>query len=175
MVEKSKLHPFASHLRRGEEILWMSSPSSQMNLERREVLYAVIGTVGLFIVTVLMFARRALTPGNTLPFMIHLAYELSPCCALLAMVFLPTVWALKQRWPTDYDYAVTNLRLLHRYKDQVQTIRLEEIPSVTLLLTGSKHGNLRFGDAFPGWYDLDDAARIQHIIQDARERRLEGV
>lgn len=176
MSEKTKKnHPFASHLLPDEDVLWMSSRVGQVTLQRREVIYALLGTLGLFVVTVLMFARRATTADNSLPFMIHLAYEISPCCSLLAMVFLPTLWLLKGNWPTDYDYAVTNQRLLYRYKDQVQTIRLQNLPPISLLPTGGSHGTLRFGDAFPGWYDLEHAADIQHLIEDARKQRMQEI
>lgn len=170
---KNKDHSFASHLLPSEEILWVSSPVSQMAEQRREVFYALVGTMGLFVVTVLMFARRATAASTTLPLMIHLAYEVSPCCALLAMIFLPTLWLLKQRWPTDYDYAATNERLLYRYKDQVETIRLENMPAVSLILTDTTHGTLRFGDSFPGWYDLEDAVQILDLINDAKRQRIE--
>jgi hypothetical protein len=175
MIEKGKSHPFAGILLPDEEVLWMSSRVSQVALQRREVLYAVFGTVGLFVMTVLLFARRATTTDNAVPFLIHLSYEISPCCSLLAMIFLPTLWALKQRWPTDYDYAVTNRRLLYRYKDHVQAIRLEKLPPVTVSLTGGTHGTLRFDDVFPGWYDLEDAPQLQRLILDAQQQRMQEI
>jgi hypothetical protein len=174
--EKAKKnHPFASYLTPDEDVLWMSSRVGQLALQRREVIYALLGTLGLFVVTVLMFARRATTTDNGLPFLIHLAYEISPCCALLAMVFLPTLWLLNEKWPTDYDYAVTDKRLLYRYKDQVQTIRLEKLPPISLFPTGGTHGTLRFGEAFPGWYDLENATEIQRLIEEARQKRIDEI
>lgn len=174
--EKAKKnHPFARHLLPDEDVLWMSSRVGQEALQRREVIYALFGTLGLFVVTLLMFARRATTADNSLPFMIHLAYEISPCCALLAMVFLPTLWLLNTRWPTDYDYAVTNKRLLYRYKDQAQAIRLEKLPPISLFPTGGTRDTLRFGDAFPGWHDLENAAEIQRLIEDTRQKRMQEI
>lgn len=170
--EKGKTHPFARMLRPNEEVLWMTSRAQQTAQQQREVIYAVLGTIGLFVMTALLFARRATTTDNPLPFLVHLSYEISPCCSLLAMIFLPSIWVIKQRWPTDYDYAVTNERLLYRHKDQVQTIDLEQLSAVSLFLTGETHGRLSFGEAFPGWYDLEDAPRIQRLILEAQQKRL---
>jgi hypothetical protein len=169
---KGKANPFANILMPGEEVVWMSSRVTQTAQQRRDAFYALIGTIGLFVVTAVLFARRATTAPNSLPFVIELAYEISPCCSLLAMIFLPTLWLMNEKWPTDFDYAVTSERLLHRYKDQIQTIQLEDITEVSLLPTGGTHATLQFGDSFPGWYDLENAAQIQRLIYEARKERM---
>lgn len=174
-VKDKSVPPFAGHMHPSEEVLWMSSRVTQNAQQRREALYALIGMLGLLVVTLLLFARRASTTSNVLPFLIHLSYEISPCCSLLATIFLPTLWLLNEKWPTDYDYAVTNERLMHRYKDRIETIRLEDIPSVELFPTGGTHGTLRFGDSFPGWYDLENAAPLLSLINEARERRRQEI
>jgi hypothetical protein len=166
--EKKKSHPFATHLRETEEILWISAESNVISRQR-----ALRMTIGLDIIftvfIILMIAIRGYFSDFEIMAVISIALVSLVLVAPIAAIMVFFVIRTQNR--TRQIYAVTNERLLHRMEGDVKTIALEALPPISVFQSDHSKGTLSFGPFFPMWPDVENAATVKKIIEDAKAQR----
>lgn len=169
--EKGKSHPFAGHLCSTEETLWLSSDfrdstfwQQVQTAEGRAMISMIVFFVGL-----MLMVGLAMMPPAMLAALALVVLVLSTAPVLV-------VWgvrrALKITPNTRVAYAVTNERLLYRSEQTILDLPLEQVGNISLYQTG-RSGTLNFGQTFVEWTNVENAANVKHIIEDARAKRLE--
>jgi hypothetical protein len=168
--EKGKAHPFAGHLRPAEEILWMSSEFRDSALwqmawtaEGRAVISMIVFSVGIL----LMIGLATMPP----------AVLVAVALAVLVLSTAPVlvIWGVRRAFKvspnTRVAHAVTTERLLYRSEQTVLDLPLEQVGHIVLHQAG-RRSTLNFDPLFVEWSDIEDAASVKQIIEDARAKRL---
>jgi hypothetical protein len=172
--KKGNDHPFAPYLFEDEEILWMDGNSKKKSritvLSSDRKLFAALWITGLIIWI-----------GMLLP-VAEISVVISTSCGcifLIGMVYVLAAFWPRPSLPTPTQtpnqgiYALTNRHLFYWNGERVIERALEHISHVHLDPGPGSQGTLTFGNGFPSWPNIDDAAYVKTMIEQARKHRLE--
>jgi len=169
---KGKGNPFAGHLRPTEEVLWMSTEGRDLGM----IWQLARSSQGLAVISMIVFSIgiMMMIVLSTMPPIVLAAVAL--VILILSSFPVLVIWGVHRTFNmprrAKVSYAVTNERLLHRSEDTIFDLPLERIGFIGLKQGQGNRGTLNFGQPYGEWLDIADAARVKHIIEEAREKRL---
>jgi hypothetical protein len=168
--KKGDGNPFAGYLFEDEEILWMDGQKKSLipALPKDNKTFAILWITGM-IIWIAMLSPIA-TPSIVIS-------TSCGCLFLIGMVYaLAAAWPIPAK-PTEMSnkgiYALTNRHLFFWDGSKVIERPLESIPYVHLDPGAGSQGTLSFGGEFPAIPNIEDAAYIKTMIEQAQKHRLE--
>jgi hypothetical protein len=165
--EKSKSHPFAGHLRDTEDIIWMSAQEDTTLWTALQESLPILAIIpGVIVVMVII--------NYVMDFILTTKYKISDTFYLVMVfsiifTFFVKLWLNFRDGQSQRVYGVTNERLLYRNEQTVMTWPLEELLSVSVIKDGQE--SLSFGPLYPIWLNVNNAAAVKQIIEEARAER----
>jgi hypothetical protein len=147
--------PFAGYLAADEQILWMDGPLAAFTT-RRGRFYTAIGAMCVMVFIISL--------GATLAFGLMCA-----ACVVFCGLVISTLHAKDSLRNT---YALTNKHLFLRTDDEVSEMPLEDVPTMRLMPGAGSQGTLSFGGEFPAIPNIEDAAYVKTMIEQAQKDRL---
>jgi hypothetical protein len=148
--------PFAGYLTADEQILWMDGPLAAFSRWRGRF-YTFIAAV--CVLTFVTLSSATLSTGL-----------MCASCVVLFGLFIAT---LRGKESLHDTYALTNKHLFYRTEDEVSELALEDLPPMCLKPGTGSQGTLSFGDEFPPMPNIEDAAYVKTMIEQAQKHRLE--
>jgi hypothetical protein len=170
--EKSKLNPFAGQLRETEEVLWVAARANTVSWQRAVRMGLGIDIViAVFIVLIMAIYQylRGYSFGAVMGIFVATLVLCIPVTCVIVFVAVRSIQRTRQ------TYAVTNERLLYRIEDNVKTTLLEAVTAISLFQGQGAKGTLSFGADFPMWPDVENAAAVKQIIEDAKAQRIQDI
>jgi hypothetical protein len=165
--KKDDGNPFAGYLYEDEKMLWMDgSLRATVPNDRKTFAYIWVTALILWFIVVAQYGG------------VSVAMSTSCACAfLIGMVYLlATFWPIPSK-PIQVSnkgvYALTNRHLFYWNGEQVTELALEDAPEMLILPGAGSKGTLTFGNVFPAMTNIDDAAYVKTMIEQARKHRLE--
>lgn len=148
--------PFAGYLSADEQILWMDGPlASFTTLRGRFYTSIAAACVMIFMIATETTFASGLMCASCVVF-----------CGLL-ISRLHTKDSLRD------TYALTNKHLFLRTDDEVSELALEDVPPMCLKPGSGSQGTLTFGDNLLSIPNIEDAAYVKTMIEQAQKHRLE--
>jgi hypothetical protein len=173
---KSKGHPFAGMLQPTEDILWISPPIPTRTVTKPNGLITCgfyLVSYGLLIALIVSACVWVLILGNdvvaTIP-MVLVAFIV----ICMVVMFIGELINQKPYTLEDHFYAVTNEHLLYGTWETFNSLPIEKISKIELLERQQGRGILAFKEQFMLWPEIEDAAQVKAIIEEAKKRRLQG-
>lgn len=163
--EKGKSHPFAGHLQDTEEILWMATREDGVSWQqalRAGISLVIVATI---FVLFLLTTKRSTAVDDLIILIVVVFIILFLCVPAVGLL----IWLMaRAEHPAPQVYAVTSERLLYRIEEEVKTIALDNIRSVSVFPGRGTKGTLSFGPEFPMWADVENAVAVKQLIEAAK-------
>jgi hypothetical protein len=169
--EKSKLHPFAGYLHETEEVLWMREQNDTSIWVALRKSLPILGLTPIVMVGLFFYSHVANIIFTT-GFKVSNTFYLIIAASMIGTFFI-MFWQNVKEGRSERVYAVTNERLLYRQQQTVTAWPLENVISVSVITDGQN--SLSFGPLYPIWHNVENAAAVKQIIEEAKAQRMQGI
>lgn len=160
--KKGRDYPFAEYLHQDEHILWIhEAPVSR--LPSMITLYYSAALIGLCLWVIVPHQSRN----------IYQTCASSFGCSMFILMMGLVVQLTDLKAPPRSNYALTNKNIFRWVGNQVIKISLKELPPIGFVRGVGSQGTLTFGDNLLSISNIEDAAYVKTMIEQARRRRLE--
>lgn len=167
-AKKGDEHPFAAYLYEDEEILWMDGKKKSLITappnDRKTFTMIWVAALILWFLAVNQYGGISVAMSTS-----------CGCAFLIGMVYvLAAFWPIPSKTTQVSNqgiYALTNRHLFYWDGSKVIERHLESISHVHLDPGAGSQGTLTFGNGFPSWPNIDDAAYVKIMIEQAQKER----
>jgi hypothetical protein len=162
--KKGKVYPFTEYLHQDEHILWVDEASVSRFPSMITFYYCgALISLGLWVVT--------LNQSHE----IYYTFITSGICALFIFIMGLVIKLTDVKVSPRDSYALTNKHVFSWVGNQVVKVSLKDIRAIEIARGVSSKGTLTFGDEFLTMPNIDDAAYVKTMIEQAQKHRLEEI